>query len=67
MIAAKVKTAAVDQVPVTLAEGRNARIDAKKLLEKGVSSDVILFATVSNEYNYVVFGKAREETDVVEG
>jgi hypothetical protein len=62
MIVAGQKKLAVGSLNITLAQGRNSRIDGKKLLEKGVSSDVIVYATVSTTYDYVtITGTAGED------
>lgn len=58
MIVSGQKRAGVDDVPVTLARGKNSKIDAMLLLQKGVDSDTINECTVIKEYDYVTVGKA---------
>lgn len=60
MMTARVKSVSVDGASVTLARGKNVRIDGKLLLEKGVSSDIILYATVEKTYDYVTVGGGHE-------
>ncbi len=54
MIVAKTKYIQVDDHRATLCHGKNARIDGSRLLNKGVSSDVIVASTIIKEYDYVL-------------
>jgi hypothetical protein len=52
---------AVDGVAAVLVQGTSSKIDGRKLLEKGVPSTVIQYATVVATYQYINPGRVKED------
>lgn len=62
-IAAKADRIGVDGVAAVLVTGTSTKIDGRKLLEKGVPSTVIQYATIRATYQYINPGKIKAEAE----